>query len=299
MKTDSISVPASVLTSSQVKKYRYESKPTDKGHPFVIVASVRHDDECRNGHNTFAITGEIFETHIQRGEKTARHESAGKTLWLNSCGCVHDAISQHFPSLAPFIKWHLMGTDAPRHYVANTIYLAGNRDHWGKLKGEPMQWQRVLKWKGFPIWYWGRSHTSGKFLAWCEEQGSKHVADCEVIALWHDTEKDRETFGPKYTLGGYPHAEKWHECPFDSELEALQFLAACKSHGYVIAKEPSAWGEGKERELDKARAAAIWPEATDAELSVEPDQLKAVLLARLPALMEQFKKDVESLGFVY
>jgi hypothetical protein len=56
-------------------------------------------------------------------------------------------------------------------------------------------------------------------------------------------------------------------------------------------------GEGKERQLDHARACAIWPDATDAELMQEPDALKAVLLARLPALLEDFRRVVQSLGF--
>lgn len=58
-------------------------------------------------------------------------------------------------------------------------------------------------------------------------------------------------------------------------------------------------GEGKARQLDAARNAAIWPEATDAELCQEPEQLKAALLARLPELMARFKVAVESLGLVY
>jgi hypothetical protein len=58
-------------------------------------------------------------------------------------------------------------------------------------------------------------------------------------------------------------------------------------------------GEGKERELDAARRVAVWPDATDAELTQEPDALKAALLARLPGLLREFRAAVESLGFVY
>lgn len=58
-------------------------------------------------------------------------------------------------------------------------------------------------------------------------------------------------------------------------------------------------GEGKERELDSARRAAVWPDATDAELMQEPDALRAALLARLPALMTEFRAAVESLGFTW
>jgi hypothetical protein len=58
-------------------------------------------------------------------------------------------------------------------------------------------------------------------------------------------------------------------------------------------------GEGKARELDKARAAAVWPDATDAELCAEPDALRAALLARLPGLLARFRADMEAFGFTW
>ncbi len=115
------------------------------------------------------------------------HET-GKTLWLHSCGCFHEEIAIRFPELAPLLKWHLCTADGPLHYIENTIYLAGNKDHWG---------------------------IEGK----------------------------------------------------------------------------------KERELHAARAAAIWPDATDEEL-VSPD-LTIRLGSRLPALLSDFKLAIESLGFIY
>lgn len=57
--------------------------------------------------------------------------------------------------------------------------------------------------------------------------------------------------------------------------------------------------EGKERELEGARRAAVWPEATDEELCLPEPELARLLLNRLPALMEEFKAQVEALGFVY
>lgn len=52
-------------------------------------------------------------------------------------------------------------------------------------------------------------------------------------------------------------------------------------------------GEGKDRELDYARASAVWPDATDEEL-MAPD-LKEKLEARLPALMQEFELDMMDL----
>jgi hypothetical protein len=56
-------------------------------------------------------------------------------------------------------------------------------------------------------------------------------------------------------------------------------------------------GEGKERELDRARACAVWPEATDKELTAS--DLKERLEARLPKLLSDFRAAVESIGFTW
>lgn len=58
-------------------------------------------------------------------------------------------------------------------------------------------------------------------------------------------------------------------------------------------------GEGKERDLDAARRVAVWPDATDAELMQEPEELRAALVARLPGLIAAMRADIEAAGFVW
>ena len=145
-----------------------------EGKKYVIEATVRHDDSCKNGHNTFSITGEMVDGSWRR----------------HSFGCIHEEIAEHFPELRHLLKWHLCSTDGPLHYVANTVYHAGDRDHWGKANG-------------------------------------------------------------------------------------------------------------KQRDLDAARRSAIWPDATDEQLSSSKEELTALLEARLPALLEEFRRDVEAFGFIY
>ena len=99
----------SKLTKSQELKHVKEY--TEGGTKYRITAKVSHDDCCGNGHNSFAITGDIDEW---RGNRWREH----------SGGCIHDDIAKHFPELEPFIKWHLTSTDGPMHYVANTRYHA-------------------------------------------------------------------------------------------------------------------------------------------------------------------------------
>lgn len=80
---------------------------------YRITAEVRHDDSCRNGHNSFAITGTIDE------------RIAGDRWRDYAGGCLHQEVAKHFHELAPFIRWHLVGEDGPMHYEANTLYWLG------------------------------------------------------------------------------------------------------------------------------------------------------------------------------
>jgi hypothetical protein len=250
-----------------------------------IRAEIRFDDECGNGHNSFAVTADIYRIS-PRGK---REDIAG--------GCCHDEIAKAFPELAHLIKWHLFDSSGPMHYVANTVYHAGNRDHWGKLKGEPRSFDTFIRFGDNPILHAPGRHSSGKFIKWLQSCAPLHgeaAFDFEVLPFDHD---DRKTYGTKYTFGGF--AEKWHECPFDTEQAALNFLYAlqhCKPEFVSVA---TSWGEGKEREFTFARSTAVWPEATDEQLSAEPAELKVALLARLPALVAAFRADIEAAGFLW
>lgn len=224
---DQIKLPASVLRPRSNPQFRqYGPVPISTyGRGGKLFATVRWDDQCGNGHNTFSITG---------------HVTVPNALNWAACGCLHEEISKGFPELAPLIKWHLTSSDGPMHYVANTVYLAGERDHHGLLKDERRQIRNGRT--GLPCW---------------------------ILEASADLEK---------------------------YVDALERPTAEATLRYVPLEEV---GEGKARELNAARSAAVWPEATDAELSAPAEELTAKLLARLPALMEALKRDVEALGFVY
>lgn len=110
----------STLTKHQEKTFTKKVKDDD------FTVTLRYDDRCNNGHNTFSITAEH----------------------ANCCGCIHDEISQHFPELTHLIKWHLCSSDGPMHYIANTLHFAGDRDCWGARKGE----QQISGRTGLPMW---------------------------------------------------------------------------------------------------------------------------------------------------
>jgi hypothetical protein len=117
----------SILTHKQTKTVekiiRYD------GRDRLAVLNIRWDDDCRNGHNSFAITLAIYS-----GKTTATR--------MIAAGCQHDLVVKHFPAYKHLIKWHAVSSDEPMYYVANTVYHAeqGNAAYaastavWPKLE---------------------------------------------------------------------------------------------------------------------------------------------------------------------
>lgn len=268
-----------------------EWRPAPRGQGYgpkaIIQAEVRFDDGCRNGHNTFAITGTV---------STAERNARG--LDNIAGGCLHDDIAKAFPELAHLIRWHLVSSDGPMHYVANTLYLAGDRDHFGRAAGEPSRFATGVRFAGVPIVY----PLKDNLAKWLESLADYDRAGLEAalvpIAVAYDPRagETRHDFAPKWQFAGQPPL-KWYECPFDSEGEAERFAAAWLDFAPEVVRVPVAFSDGKARDLDAARRVAIWPEATDEQLSAPRDELKTVLEARLPTLMDAFKADIIAAGF--
>jgi hypothetical protein len=252
----------------------------------MLQVELSFDDNCKNGANTFYITGEVFEP--------LRRDCV-------ACGTLHEDIAQVFPELAHLIKWHGCSTDGPTHYIANTLYMAGDADCSGKRKGEPTSFDSGMTFGNSPI----TVKVKRKFLEWlkaAEDFNSKALktnpdyVHFEPVAVEHVVDSTGYKYADKYTFKGFEC--KWYECPFDNYTESAEFSLAMKlPHFYV--KVPTAWSEGKEREFDKARDAAIWPDATDEQLSLPKAELKALLEARLPALLADFESDIKAIGFLW
>lgn len=253
-----------------------------------ITVEVRFDDECKNGHQSFAITGSVREP----GSRDS-----------SMCGCIHDEITAAFPELAHLVKWHLNDTSGPMHYVANTVYHASDRDHNGRAAGEPCAWDRVIKFGSFPM----TTKIKKSFAEWLtaahahgETSSATNAARVwppVPVAVEHEKKPgDTYDFAPKFTFNGF--ACKWHECPFDSLTEAQQFADAL-AFGFSFELIPTQYSKGKARDLKAARSCASWPDATDAELCAPADELKAALLARLPGLVDAFRADMNAAGFLW
>ena len=237
--------------------------------PVRVTPTLRYDDSCGNGHNTFAITAEV------------RSECGNYT----SVGCCHEEITTAFPELIPLIPFHLTSSDGPMHYIANTLYHAGDRDAGGLRKGDPSHYALTLQVQLPGTWNFQYPlDLPRKFLSWVDKHRDI-LPDAEVIPLYHD--RDPETYRPKYTIGGYP-AARWHEAPFDSEHTALQFLALVSYYPFSVVSTPTAWSRGKERDFEAARSSAVWPQASEEVLSLPREELSTLLSERLPALIEEF-----------
>ena len=263
----------STLTKRQRRKFGPKVY-REGGLTLRIIANVRYDDECGNGHNTFSVTADI----TRKGANGQWHDHAG--------GCCHDEIAEHFPELAPLLKWHLCSSDGPMHYIPNTVYHASDRDHNGHRKGEPCRWEYNVKFGNSPV-----SHRIKRRLY--EFLQSRRGGEFKVIPLRHA--RDPETYKDHYTFVGF--GERWHECPFHDEAFAREFAEGMNTCEVEFSETPVEFSKGKDRDLEAARHSAVWPEATDEELTALG--LKERLEARLPALLAEFRQAIESLGLTW
>lgn len=250
------------------------------GEKADIIATVRYDDECGNKHNSFSITGDIY----KHGKPRTDHN------YMDG-GCVHDEIEKHFPELAPFIKWHLTSSDGPMHYIANTTYHARETDTDGFKPGEVTRHSTQLKFVGVPF----RFDQQGKGF-WEYLDGVGDFNNIEVEAVEYD-EADTYNFEPNYSLTGFikeNESKKWYRAPFKNKSSAAEFLETLQTLEYRYVKTPIKWAKAVDPNIEAARNSAVWPDATLGQL-----QDKKALEDRLPALMAEFKHDIESLGFIY
>lgn len=111
-----------------------ETRRWEEGHDRLAArVTIRHDDNCRKGRPRFSVTVDGF--------------TNGRADWG---GAAHDTVAERFPELAPLLRWHLAATDGPMHYIANTCFHAGDRDHNGLRAGEVQHIRNGRT--GLPAW---------------------------------------------------------------------------------------------------------------------------------------------------
>jgi hypothetical protein len=282
-------LPESILVKNQKKQIVKHFK--EDGEDYTLFINLRFDDDCRNGHNSFAITGSLY-------SKRYTQEPTNEN-YLLSYGCIHDDIIKHSPELDHLIKWHLCSTDGPMHYISDTLFHAGDLDCWGKKKGDPYNFTRKLKFDNNPFLYKPKKNLL-EFIDLVGVQAD--WKDFKIVEIEHKNSLKHEyQYKPKYSFNGM-NTDKWHEAPFDTLQEVNNFVEAMTNCKVEIISEPTSYGDGKERDLKAARNCAIEDlglELSDEQLMLPKEELKQILLARLPELMQRFKSEMEKLGFIY
>ena len=194
------------------------------GEGATLSVELRFDDNCRNGHETFSLAGEV--------RSLARCEARG---------CLHDDIAKVFPELAPLIKWHLISTDGPMHYIGNTCYHAGDRDCNGLRRGEQ---KPILGPDKVPTWVpkttpekYVKGHEQPapvlvEYELWCRKGEGKErdLAAARSCAVWPDA-TDEELCQERPQL----------EAALKARLPALlaEFKQAMLEIGFIYPEEKS------------------------------------------------------------
>ena len=271
----------SKLTKSQFKTFTVDSGSLNKTVCTVdgtdyrkVQMTIRFDDQCGNGHNSFSMTGEAHEV----GER--------KTDWSGVSGCIHEILFAAFPELSHLIKWHLSSTDGPMHYIANTTYHARECTHEGKKPGDAVKFERVLLLgnSSYPLRF---KSAFMNYITTAQKCG--FILSIKEVEH-QDNKKGGYQFDPKYTLDGFNC--EWYQCPFDDMVEAKGFIDTYHNHGCAIVERPTHYAQTVNPDTEAARRAAIWEDATLKQL-----QDKEALKARLPSLLAEMKNDIESIGF--
>ncbi len=96
------------------QRWRSVARPIDGyGAGAVLAVDLRFDDDCNNGHNSFSMCADVT-TPASRSRND-----------IEAGGQLHAEIARVFPELAPLSRWHLVSSDGPMHYEANTLYWLG------------------------------------------------------------------------------------------------------------------------------------------------------------------------------
>ena len=245
-----MNLPKSTIIKEQTLRFKKELIDEDGYQVGLLQVRVEYDDQLNNGHNTFSI---VVTSH---GKTDAMFDSSAGYNRETSA-----ILIAHFPELHKYLKWHLVSSEGSMHYLANTIWQAGDVDCNGRRKGE-IQYGRkqvhinrnVLDHKDIHEYDWHAKHYHGQYLP-------ATMARQEAI--------DAASGIQMYELDEF---ENEHGMLFSVKRRVLSI------------------SEGKEPDLEAARRTAIWPDGT-----LEQLRCRLTLDARLPALMEEFKRDMQEL----
>lgn len=139
-------------------KRTYKRVYRERGHIYHLTATA--EIHSLSGQEPYlSITGELYRQTNGRGRPA-----------MESCGMLHDDIEKHIPQLRQYLKWHLMSTSAPMHYVSNSLYWAGLQGWTDGKPSSPPNYEYLLSTS-----IWGAVETDSKInLRWYMGRGNKN-----------------------------------------------------------------------------------------------------------------------------
>lgn len=163
----------------------------------------------------FSITGETWELGKFKSDR-------------NSLGCGALDISKYIPKLAHLDKYHLMSTEQPMHYVANSIYHASDRDHNGLLKGEKRQIKSGKT--GLPCW--------------------------QMVAIDKTTGEEIDLYRIEKTIDSLEKPQ----CNFEIDFRPWCRVGEGKEPNLEAARSSACWPDAKLEDFTKEKLEARLPE---------------------------------------
>jgi calcineurin-like phosphoesterase family protein len=139
-----------------------------KGNPITI--NIRLNDECKNGHQDFAITGDIYEKEKPRTDR-----------YFISGGCIHEEILKARPDLKIFVSLHLCDYKGiPMYAAANGFYHL--RNGFNNTKPESPEFASTFS------DYYRISANQFKALSECENelQYAIKLQNLGILAQWEN-----------------------------------------------------------------------------------------------------------------
>ncbi len=96
-------------------------KATRSNDEITVKVKVRLDDQCKNGHEDFSVTADVY----QKGKPMI-------DKYMVCCGCCHEEVLLLFPELKQFVDLHLCDVNgAPMYAADNGFYrIRNNPEKW-------------------------------------------------------------------------------------------------------------------------------------------------------------------------
>lgn len=203
----------------------------------VIIIKIRLNDKCKNGHQDFAITGDIYKAGLPRTDRN----------WLSG-GCVHDEILKYFPEFKNFVALHLCDyTGVPMHGIENGFYHLQNgfnntKPNSAEFKTEFCEYYRLtaeqfeaVATSQNKVQYYLNLQKTGVFEQWQKQAneaiqqlekltGEQFIVDSKRTQLTHPTESEIKEELQRQKSGFYtPEAIAKREADqLTARLEKLQ-----------------------------------------------------------------------------